>query len=37
MTAVGLLLAGAGVVLILAGVRDEDPRALVVDTIKGTR
>lgn len=37
MTALGLLMSGAGVVLIFAGIKGEDVRALVVDTITGKR
>lgn len=37
MTAIGIALAAAGVVLIFAGVRGDDPRQLFVETFSGTR
>lgn len=36
MTAIGLAFIGTGVVLILAGIRNESPVRLVVETITGT-
>jgi hypothetical protein len=36
VTAIGLLLGGLGLVLITAGITDQDPRTLIVDTIRGT-
>lgn len=35
MTMIGVLLAGAGLVLLFAGIRGQDPRDVIVATITG--